>query len=212
MCSAVSALFKRTSEIQLPLLERVQVGEGVVDEVCREPHFGCGLFSPVSVVGLVFRSSGLYYLLARGRGRGSLGWGTELVSFAVAVAVLGCEFKFAPVARTKVNSTRLRWENNVGQRGLAHHPNPYFEWLSTGFSTNRHIDMLAMQGHHLESIHSLHQLLHNMSHILPIPISISKGQTKRKPARHASPSQLPRHTSYPLPFSTNTLCKIQDRH
>lgn len=36
----VSALFKkRTSEVQLALLERVEVGEGVVDEVCREPHF-----------------------------------------------------------------------------------------------------------------------------------------------------------------------------
>lgn len=42
MCSVVSALFKRTSEIQLPLLERVEVGEGVVDEVCREPHCGGG--------------------------------------------------------------------------------------------------------------------------------------------------------------------------
>ena len=44
MCSVVSALFKRTSEIQLPLLERVEVGEGVVDEVCREPHCGGGLW------------------------------------------------------------------------------------------------------------------------------------------------------------------------
>lgn len=31
----------------------------------------------------------------------SLGSGAELVSFAVAVAVWGCEFQFAPIARTK---------------------------------------------------------------------------------------------------------------
>ena len=35
---------ERTSEIQLPLLERVEIGKGVVDEVCREPHFGVLVF------------------------------------------------------------------------------------------------------------------------------------------------------------------------
>lgn len=36
--SVVSALFKRTSEIQLALLEWVEIGQGVPDEVGREPH------------------------------------------------------------------------------------------------------------------------------------------------------------------------------
>lgn len=35
-----SALFKHTSEVELALLERVEVGEGVLDEVGGEPHCG----------------------------------------------------------------------------------------------------------------------------------------------------------------------------
>lgn len=36
--SVVSALFKRTSKIQLALLEWVEIGQGVPDEVGGEPH------------------------------------------------------------------------------------------------------------------------------------------------------------------------------
>ena len=62
--SAASALFKRTSEVQLALLERVEVGEGVVDEVCREPHLVCVIFGgswdcvPVGRFARVRRGSG----------------------------------------------------------------------------------------------------------------------------------------------------------
>lgn len=60
MCSICS--FQRTSEIQLPLLERVEVGQGVVDEVCREPHGGATfpfLYLRVSLVRLLlFRIGG----------------------------------------------------------------------------------------------------------------------------------------------------------
>lgn len=31
---------ERTSEIYLSLLERIEVGKGVVDQVCRQPHCG----------------------------------------------------------------------------------------------------------------------------------------------------------------------------
>lgn len=47
--SVASALFKRTSEIKLALLERVQVGEGVPDELRREPHLGEGCIVFTSV-------------------------------------------------------------------------------------------------------------------------------------------------------------------
>lgn len=73
MCSVVSALFKRTSEIQLPLLERVEVGQGVVDEVCREPHFGGGLwFVLLGFLGAVGRAVAMLAQI-RGKCRGSVG-------------------------------------------------------------------------------------------------------------------------------------------
>lgn len=37
--SVVSALFSaRTSEIQFAVVERVEVGEGILDQICCEPH------------------------------------------------------------------------------------------------------------------------------------------------------------------------------
>lgn len=38
MCSICSFHEKRTSEVKLPLLERVEVREGVVDEIRRQAH------------------------------------------------------------------------------------------------------------------------------------------------------------------------------
>lgn len=35
-----SALFKHTSEVKLALFERVEVGEGIPNEVGGEPHVG----------------------------------------------------------------------------------------------------------------------------------------------------------------------------
>jgi hypothetical protein len=32
-----------TSEIEFALVERVEVGEGVVDQLCREPHDGVSI-------------------------------------------------------------------------------------------------------------------------------------------------------------------------
>ena len=37
MCS-ICSFHKRTSEIKLSLLERVEIGQGITDEVGREPH------------------------------------------------------------------------------------------------------------------------------------------------------------------------------
>jgi hypothetical protein len=41
--SIVSVLFTRTSEVKLALFEWVEVGEGGIDQFCREPHGGLGL-------------------------------------------------------------------------------------------------------------------------------------------------------------------------
>ena len=36
--SVVSILFRRTSEVKFALFERVEVGEGIVDQICCETH------------------------------------------------------------------------------------------------------------------------------------------------------------------------------
>ena len=38
--SVASALLRHTSEVKFTFFHRVQIGERVVDEVCREPHGG----------------------------------------------------------------------------------------------------------------------------------------------------------------------------
>ena len=41
--NVVSVLFTRTSKVELALFERVEVGEGGVDEICSEAHVGLDL-------------------------------------------------------------------------------------------------------------------------------------------------------------------------
>lgn len=49
----VSALFKRTSEIELALLERIEIGQGILDELRGEPHCGGSLPRGCSVAASV---------------------------------------------------------------------------------------------------------------------------------------------------------------
>lgn len=49
---------KRTSEIQFPLLQRVEVGEGVVDELRGEPHLSSAIpFKMLEQLDMVYRST-----------------------------------------------------------------------------------------------------------------------------------------------------------
>ena len=63
--SVASALFKRTSKVELTLLKRVKVGEGIFDEVGGEPHI---VERPLPAVGEVDRRR-------RAEGRKSAWWG-----------------------------------------------------------------------------------------------------------------------------------------
>lgn len=127
-CASICS-FQRTSEIQFPLLERVEVGKGVVDEVCREPHFGVLVFLLYLLLVLFgpwnFVLGGRYAKSLIRVGRGSKRFCRRWYRSYRCCRGFECESKFA-ISGSSSRSTRLRWENKVGQ--LLCDPNPNNSW------------------------------------------------------------------------------------